>query len=59
MPLFRKRRFGARHSHGATPRLMPMQRRSRFDAWLNRCVDIAVALALLVGGIALAVHLLL
>ncbi|MBD3896726.1 hypothetical protein IEI94_12775 [Halomonas sp. ML-15] len=57
MPLFRKRRFGSRRSHGATPRLMPMRSHSRFDDWLNRCVDIAVTLALLVGGVALAVHL--
>ena len=59
MPLFRKRRFGSRRSHGATPRLMPMRRRSRFDDWLNRCVDVAVVLALLVGVIALVVHILL
>lgn len=51
--------FNKRRSHGATSRRqLPRQRPPRFDRWLNRSVDVAVILALLVGGAALVVHLL-
>ncbi|WP_104205184.1 hypothetical protein [Billgrantia saliphila] len=43
---------------GATRRRQPPRRRpGGFDRWLDRAVDIAVITALLVGGVALALHL--
>lgn len=45
---------------GATRRRQPNRRRlGGFDRWLDRAVDIAVITALVVGGVALALHLLL
>ncbi|ERS81749.1 hypothetical protein Q671_13200 [Halomonas sp. PBN3] len=37
---------------------MPAARGARFDRWLDRLVDAAVIIALLVGGIALVLTLL-
>jgi hypothetical protein len=45
---------------GATRRRQaPRRRQGGFDRWLDRAVDIAVITALVVGGVALALHLLL
>lgn len=45
---------------GATRRRQPSRgRHNLFDRWLDRAVDIAVLTALVVGGVALAMHLLL
>lgn len=44
---------------GATRRQRPHRAvRSRFDRWLDRLVDVAVIVALLVGGVALLLTLL-
>ncbi|MGQ4878136.1 hypothetical protein ACOJCM_06135 [Billgrantia sp. LNSP4103-1] len=55
--------IGSRHralQRGATRRRQPSRRRpGGFDRWLDRAVDIAVVTALVVGGIALALQLLL
>lgn len=45
---------------GATRRRQPRRRvRGGFDYWLDRAVDVAVVTALVVGGVALVLHLLL
>ncbi|MCE9664629.1 hypothetical protein LY622_14405 [Halomonas sp. M5N1S17] len=45
---------------GATRRRNPpRQRRRGFDGWLDRAVDVAVITALIVGGVALVLNLLL
>ncbi|MCE8035948.1 MAG: hypothetical protein LPK20_06950 [Halomonas sp.] len=48
------------HQRGATRRRQPRRRsQGGFDRWLDRAVDIAVVTALIVGGVALVLHLLL
>lgn len=49
---------GDRRRRGATRRRVPDARGARFDRWLDRLVDAAVIIALLVGGIALVLTLL-
>ena len=49
---------GDRRRRGATRRHVPAARGARFDRWLDRLVDAAVIIALLVGGIALVLTLL-
>ncbi|MCE0733146.1 MAG: hypothetical protein ACQEXC_05955 [Pseudomonadota bacterium] len=49
---------GDRRRRGATRRRVPAARGARFDRWLDRLVDAAVIIALLVGGIALVLTLL-
>lgn len=58
MPLIGLRQRSLRR--GATRRRQARRRRQgSFDHWLDRLVDIAVITALVVGGVALALHLLL
>ncbi|WP_299233356.1 hypothetical protein [uncultured Halomonas sp.] len=47
-----------RRRRGATRRRHSAARYTRFDRWLDRVVDIAVIIALLVGGVALLLSLL-
>ncbi|WP_165927488.1 hypothetical protein [Halomonas marinisediminis] len=49
---------GERRRRGATRRRHSAARYTRFDRWLDRVVDIAVIIALLVGGVALLLSLL-
>ncbi|MEQ5803116.1 hypothetical protein [Halomonas sp. H10-9-1] len=56
MPLFPI--TGDRRRRGATPRRESAPDGVRFDRWLDRLVDIAVIIALLVGGTALVLTLL-
>jgi hypothetical protein len=55
--------IGSNHGssrRGATRRRSPTRhRRVGFDRWLDRAVDVAVITALLVGGVALLLNLLL
>jgi len=51
----RSRRRGATRHRRKTPR----GRRFDFDRWLDRAVDVAVITALVVGGVALVLHLVL
>ncbi|WP_181870037.1 hypothetical protein [Halomonas sp. DQ26W] len=49
-----------RYRRGATRRRPPpRQQRAGFDRWLDHAVDVAVITALMVGGVALVLNLLL
>lgn len=54
LPRRSRRRGATRHR-----RKTPGGRRFDFDRWLDRAVDVAVITALVVGGVALVLHLVL